>query len=532
MKFYKLIILVSILIITSLNVTLGSGVTYPLDHWTYKVIDELITRGYFHGLNYVTKPFSRNDLAKELIKIDSISIKPSIDDYLIQLLKEELNNELNSLRDNVYPQSKITFTTRLSHFTWNDNNYKVIGGVQGKLKLSADYGKYFTIHTTTVWKQKNAYDFVTNERVFGSNDHFTEQAYLSYHDDKFIIKIGKDYLDWGYSKSSFAINETVGSFSQIYLQWKSEILRFTYFTALLDNNIYFDSTFSSQQEVINRYYSASRLDVSLFDHKLNLGIWQSVLYGGKNSTLGLRYSNPIMVYYAVQWNDYEKGNLLVGTDLRYHLFNWIEVYSGAVIDDWQIQNQGSVKELIPNKWGGMIGFNFTDILRNYNIIGTEVNLELSKVTNRTFNQKTPYHRLLYGRNYIAHPLGTDFETLDITLKQWITPQLQLLVFGNFHHKGEGNLDEHTEPWLEKDENGQYIYSLETGYHENSPYGIVEKTTKLGLGFYYQPSNKFLAQLNLKRVWINNKNHIKNNDDQDWELFFKLSYEFQSSFSLL
>ncbi len=503
-----------------------------MGHWSYKKIDDLQSKGYLRALNPVTKPYIRINVARELLKINKQNISSEIVQVWINQLKNELKDEINSLRDRVYPKSQIQLNTRLSEYLWHNKKNALLGGGSARIDMTFDYGKYFTAHQTNVWKQSNAYDFVNQNRVYEANNRFTEQAYISYNDDHFTIKFGKDYLNWGYGLNSFSIDKSAGSINQLFMQWQSTHLAYTYFTTFLDQSILLDSLGISTNESIQRYYSGSRLDVTMFDNDLKFGIWQSVLYGGKNATTGLRYSNPIMVYYAVQWNDSEKGNLLVGADLSWYPGKKINLYSGFVVDDWQIKNQGVQGELIPNKWGGMLGVKISDALESYNIRGTEINVELVKVTNRTFNQKTPYQRLLYGENFVAHPLATDFETLDVTLKHWVTSNLQLSLIYQAINKGEGNLDEHTEPWFDKDENGDYIYTLETGYHENSPFGIVEKTQKAGFGLYFQPLHNLIAEFTLKHVWISNAENVKNNDKHNWELFFTFSYEFQSAFSLL
>ena len=525
-------ILLLFFVIFYVSISAAKGGSLPMGHWSYDVIDQLISRGYFHSINDVAKPYDRVDIARELIKIDHKTVKNSFEFSLIEKLESELKNELNSLRDGVYPSSRLNVNNEITEFFWQDSQKDFLGKGQFKLKSLLNFGKHFSLQTSTIIRQKNAYDFVPRERVYSANNHYTEQAFISYHEDNITLKLGKDYLDWGYGWNSFVIDQTSGSYNQLFVQWKSKYLRYTYFTAILDQHTFIDSLTNNSLETINRYYTASRLDVSLFNHDLKLGIWQSVLYGGKDASLGLRYSNPIMIYYAVQWNDYEKGNLLVGADLSFYPLKHFNFYAGFVVDDWQIKNEGSLNELSPNKWGGSLGLKLIDILKRYSIWGTDFHIELSKVTNRTFNQKTPYQRLLYGENFIAHPLGTDFETLDISLKHWFSNHLRCAVFFSIYNKGEGNLNEHTQPWLEKDENGNYIYTLETGYHEDSPFGIVEKTYKFGLGMLYQPNHQFLTEVQVKHIWIDNYRNIKNNHLRDWEFLIKLSYEFQSTFSLL
>ncbi|ACF14607.1 hypothetical protein Ctha_2156 [Chloroherpeton thalassium ATCC 35110] len=509
----------------------ANGDTFPANHWAYNIIEQLISRGYLLDINDATKPYERFAIAKSLIEIDKSRIEEKTTYWLIQKLEDELNYEVSTLRDGVYPVADLRIGTQINEIGKNeidDFSLKLKSSVQTSLY----YGENISVNIRNIIQEKNAYDFVVGNRVYAYQNAYTEQAFLAYVNKIIKIKVGRDYISWGYAKNSFNISNTAGSFDQLSFQLITPVIRFSYFTVILDKKL-LDSTDNEDDvlDYVNRYYSASRIDLNLFSGNVKIGVWQSVIYGGKQRSLDFDYANPIMVYYAVQWNDRKRGdgNILAGSDMSVNLAKGVNIYAGFVIDDWQIKNVGSQGEEIPNKWGGYFGGKFANVLKHHGIEGTDIFFELVKVNNRTFSHKNWHERLLYGDNPIAHPLGTDFETFSLKVQHWINSSVRLSLDYDVIAKGEGTVQEHTTPWLEKDADGNYIYA--NGYSESSPYGIVEKTHSLGISLFYQPATTLHLDVGLTHNWIRNVDHQDGKNNTFLEAYLSAWFEIKPVFSL-
>jgi len=511
----------------------ANGDTFPANHWAYDVIEQLIARGYLLEINDVTKPYARFSIAQSLMKIDKGDIKERSTYWLIDKLENELYYELSTLRDGVYPVGDLRVGTQLNEVGQNKvDNFAL--KFKSTIQSSLYYGENLSLNLRTVIQQRNTYDIVPN-RVYAGSNAYTEQAFLAYETEMIKVKAGRDYINWGYAKNSFAVGNTAGSLDQISLQLIGSWIRFSYFTVFLDkaridssgnkNNAFAD------YDYVNRYYSGNRIDMNFMSGRLKFGVWQSVVYGGKERALDFDYSNPFMIYYGIQWNDRDKGdgNILVGSDVSFVFHDGMTLYGGFITDDWQIKNYGTQGEEIPHKWGGYLGGKFTNVLKHHGVQGTDIYFEISKVTNRTFNHKNWHERLLFGDNPIAHPLGTDFETLSLKIQHWVNSSIRLSLDYDVIAKGEGNLEEHLEPWLETDEDGNYIYA--SGYKEDSPYGTVEKTHSIGFGIFYQPATTFHFDMKLIHNWVRNQAHQSGKNASFFEAYLSAWFEIKPVFSL-
>ncbi|NTW49187.1 MAG: capsule assembly Wzi family protein [Chlorobiales bacterium] len=533
-------LLLFVVAIMSPRVAFASGETFPAGHWAYDVIEQLVVRGHLKSLNDAARPFERVDVARALLESDKTEIKDRQTLWLFLKLEDELDTELGWLRDEVFPASAVKVAVRLEEAMNKTENTNYSPKFRGRGRLAFYFGEDFVIYNASVLQQKNFYDAITQTRTYGSSTGYTEQAFAAYHGKLLRVKIGRDYLDWGYGRNSLIVGKNAGSLDQIFLQLNTKPVRFTYFTAMLDpwnstTNVLAPGTPSTSVSIydkINRYFTAERLDLNLFDSNVRLGIWQGVVYGGKNQPIDFRFANPFLIYYGEEFNKSTEVNPLVGADLSVFPYEGLNVYASLVIDDWQMDNK-SQQDLEPNEWGGIIGVRASNVLRGFDIYGTDAFIEFSKVTNRTYNQRTgfAYQKMLFGNNPIAHPLGTDFQSVEMGVSHWLYKELRLSASFKMIDKGEGNLQVWTEPWMDTTATGAYKYNLKDGYDESSPTGVVERTRALTIGAFYQPNSSINAELDFTTVWRRNVGHVAGVTDKEFQVFLRVMVELQPVFNL-
>ncbi|ACF13685.1 hypothetical protein Ctha_1221 [Chloroherpeton thalassium ATCC 35110] len=507
----------------------AGGETFPAGHWAYDIIEQLVVRGHLKTLYDAAKPYERLDVARALLDSDKSEITDRQTLWLFIKLEYELDNELNWLRDEVFPTSAMRVGVRLSEIARKEDGVSFSPKFRGRGRLALFFGEDFVIYNSSVVQQNNAYDIVARTRTYGKSTAYTEQAYAAYHGKTFRLKFGRDYINWGYGRNSLAVSNTAGSFDQLMFQINTQTIRFTYFTAMLDR--WWDASadtmeIASMADHIDRYYTAERLDFNLFNSNLRFGFWQGVVYGGKNQSIDFRFANPLLLYHGEQYNDEEEINPLGGVDLSVYPYEGVNFYASFLVDDWQFDEE-DVNDLEPNNWGGLFGVRAANVLRKFDLYGTDAFFEFTKVTNRTYNQRDAfeYQKLVFGDNPIAHPLGTDFESFECGVSHWLYKDLQLSLNLKMVAKGEGNLDEFDTPWLEDG------VTLETGYEEDSPTGIIERTNTLTLGVFYQPGSSVNGELKLARVWVDNVDHVEGKTDTDFRIFMRVMVELQPVFSL-
>ncbi|MDX2129343.1 MAG: capsule assembly Wzi family protein [Chloroherpetonaceae bacterium] len=536
----------------------ASGETFPAGHWAYDVIEQLIVRGYLPKLADAAKPFERVDVAKALIATDKSLIEDRVTLWLFNKLEQELENEIEWLRDGVFPVSGIRLglrpelitEQREDDYAWRESTPNVAENlafgarVRNRLRAAFHFEKDWVAYSSMIIQQEGAFDLV-RARTYGGKQAYFEQGFIAYHGDLFRVKFGRDYLNWGYGRRSLVISNTAGPIDHLLLQLNTQTIRVTYFAAQLDKfQIMSDqllplgSDTALVQSFVERYMVGTRVDLNLIANSVRLGIWQTVIFDGKNRSADFRNFNPMMIFYGTQSNDNQETNPSIGADFSIYLAKEVNLYGSLMIDDWQVDN-ASLVDLEPNAWAGQLGLRVANVLKSFDVNGTDAFLELTTAMNRTYHQRSAFQfqRFVFGDNPIAHPLGTDFQSLEIGFSHWLFKFLRFS--GNWLqvNKGEGNLfGPYTTPWLDRNPDGTPKYSLASGYSEPTPYfreGIsaVEKRTALSFGVFYQPSSTFNVELNLTHIWRTNADNVIGKEKTDLQIFGRIQLELQPFLNL-
>jgi hypothetical protein len=102
--------------------------------------------------------------------------------------------------------------------------------------------------------------------------------------------------------------------------------------------------------------------------------------------------------------------------------------------------------------------------------GITLGAEYAQVRHRTYNQPNLWNRYLH-RNQPVGYRGNDLEDLTVELRGWLARTLRGRMVWRQSRQGEGRItDPWTTPWM--------AYTVEQGYHEPFPSGVVERTRTL------------------------------------------------------
>lgn len=523
------------------------GETFPAGHWAYDIIEQLVVRGHIPRLYDAAKPYERLDVARAILETDKSQIDDRVTLWLFNKLEQELTDELDWLRDEAFPEGAVRVGIRPELIgDKRDGNFANLqlpfdeGNTFGprmrtRFRFTLHFGKNFTVYNSSILQSDKVFNLYPSLK-WGRLTGFTEQAFATYHSDNFRAKFGRDYVQWGYARNSLITGFNAGPIDQFSLQFVSRTLRFTYFIAQLDK---FDTNtrqFRSDGNV-SRYFAATRVDLNLFASSLRLGIFQGTIHSGLYRPIDFQHINPFAFTYAEQR---EETNPLIGGDFSIYSFG-VNFYGSIVVDDWQADKKEQV-DLEPNLWGGTLGIRAANVLRGLKIYGTDAFIEFTRVRNRTFHNRFNAfndpptnigdHRLILRGVPLAHPLGTDFLSMEIGISHWVRKYLRVSTNFLAVAKGEGNLyGIFTEPWLDTTR-----YSLDTGYDEPVPYvtgnNKVENRYALTFGVFYQPNNSFNTELNITQVWRQNVRNQAGVNTSDLQIFFRVLFEIQPIFNLL
>lgn len=288
-----------------------------------------------------------------------------------------------------------------------------------------------------------------------------ETAVFNYRDNHFDILLGRFGGNWGPENQSLVLSSTSLTMDALLTRFKWGRLFFTYQLGQLDRLRTNDSTEYFQ----NRYFVGHRLDIQLADH-LNLGLFETAVFGGAGRGIELGYLNPLMFYHSFQLNDSVDDNTFLGIDFSYYIKQRHKIYGQILFDDFQIEKK-SAGDNEPNEIGYMLGFHSLDLGHIFDFQG-----EYLRINNRTYNQKLQRNRYLNRGELIGHELGPDSDQWKLSFIRWFEYQQRLSLDISYERQGEGAVNTiWTEPWLSTPD-----------YHESFPTGTVEKKLSASLQF--------------------------------------------------
>lgn len=214
-------------------------------------------------------------------------------------------------------------------------------------------------------------------------------------------------------------------------------------------------------QTVHRYYFVHRLGVRP-SRRLALGFWEGVLLAGADRNFETRYRNPLSFSYLANTIGLgDKGNVLLGLDLRWRAFRRATLEAQLAIDDFQYQNRGDSGRL-PDRWALTVaGSGPLGRILSWRAFYTQA----SSLAFRTFNQFENFSDsgVGIGRNFSDMDQLTVAVSLPLRERWLVSPDLTLL------RQGEGAI------------NAPFPATpAEAGQTPQIFIGVVERTYRLGL----------------------------------------------------
>jgi hypothetical protein len=519
--------LIYLLLFTGLNMPVHSALqeTLPSWHWAYGYIDELRLRSGFDSLFVMNRPYTRGEVAGSLVEImkreadGRIRLSPT-DKKIVSRLEQEFRSEIQSLRNEGGSAESPRVGVRLQ-----PNLDGKSGGSEPKVngvyrsKVAVPLGRYGAVYNGMVFDQYLVNDSLYMGKKWRGMVNYTEQAYLALGLDHFYVKFGRDFLRWGAGRSGTLIfSDVARPLDQLNIGIKYGPFRYSFLASVLDswrsNNGVRDSLGTG---VINRYLSAHRLDARFFHNRLQCAVSEVILYGGLHRILDWKYLNPFLPFHAESNNDADVANTLGSLDLIVWPKDGMEFYGSFLIDDIQVEKTGP-GDLEPNELGWIVGGRIADPIL---FSAFTLFFEYAKVTNRTYKTPNPWETFIHRNITLGHPLGDDFDRLEIGFSKWFTESFWGKLSWTQIRKGEGSMyTPFDEPWLQ--------YTVEQGYHELFPTGVVEKRKLIGLAVRFYPSMHAGLEAEFRSEKIENAGHVRNKKTNEtfWRLGLWLDGDFQ------
>ncbi len=314
---------------------------------------------------------------------------------------------------------------------------------------------------------------------------YTEQAYVALHFDKYVAKLGRDFVRWGRGvDATLLISDYSRPLDHFFGRLDLKQFRFDYLAAKLNSEYLPDSLRARYAtDVSERYLAAARAEIRLKSNLLTLAVTQMALYGGPGRGFELYYLNPFLAFHGEQLNEQQKSNTFGALDAVLRPRDGLELYAQFLIDDVQVEKTRR-GDLEPNAIAWLLGGEMAD---PFGWQGAALGLEYTRIANRTYNAITVWEKFMHRDRPLAHFLGNDFDRWLVHGRAYTGGNVQLLYSCEARRHGEGRLERPFDmPWVNAD--------LKQGYREKFPSGVVERSTHLALEARWQPRPGFFLAI--------------------------------------
>lgn len=477
--------------------------TLPSWHWAYQFIGELRLRGCFDELYAMNRPYTRGDVAFALIRIENrlkerkLSLSSS-DLKLFAKLKKEFQEEMKELEGKTSENDIVRLGARVqSDMNKQGKNKAKYKGIY-RTKISVPLGSHVEVYNGINFNQYLVDDTTYVGKKWRGIVGYTEQAYAAASLGRFRFKFGRDFLRWGAGQSGTLLFSDVSRpMDQFTASAQLGPFQYTFLASALDD-ITLDSKLADSlgTSSAKRYISAHRFDANLMHGRLQLAVTEAVLYGGVNRQLDWVYFNPFIFYHGAQLNKSGSENTFGTVDLSFFPVKKWELYGSLLIDDIQLEKTGP-GDLEPNEIGWLFGSRFGD---PFGVSGLTLSGEYVRVTNRTYKTPNPWETFIFRNKPLGYPLGDDFDYWQAGVSKWFGGNLWLKFKYSQTRKGEGSI---FIPW----DAPWFAYTVEQGYSEPFPTGIVEKRKQISFLVWYYPSVHWGVEGEFCSIKYRNKSHM-------------------------
>ncbi len=282
---------------------------------------------------------------------------------------------------------------------------------------------------------------------------YPDWGWIDYTTEKVSLRLGRFSQQWG-----------PGRFTNLLVSDNSPPLDLIRATLQFSDNVSFTGFTSTIEPDSGSWFSAHRLDMRLREN-LRVGVFEGAFY--TTETVNFAYTNPILFWYAVQWNEADDDNLFMGLDAVWMPHRNLAAYVEWLIDDFQYQT----KYNRPHKMGGTAGLNWV-----HPGSGLAAALEYTAIQKYVYSQKLPRNIFLHNDRIIGSELGPDADRITLSLGTAGMWPLLAEIRGSLTRHGEGTVYD------------GFGDTVTTG--EPWPSGIIETTRDIEVNLSYRLSGHF------------------------------------------
>ena len=486
------------------------NVPFQLSGWVDFALARLETNGVIVGLHRHTRPWTRWQVAQLVRQADERIAQgavqlTSIDRQLFEKLKREFASEISALAGSAETSEfRLRAAPQLrTHF----NTAQVRPAYEGA--FSYTFGRQLTLYQEFEIEEA-AEKYPTHGRTAeqrlepwrGDYAADFKRVYVRFPISRFEVLIGRDQLFWGTGfRSAVGISDNSPPFDLILLTGQFGAIKGTAFTAQLDR-MWHDQDGPARRYLADRYLAGHRLDWRVND-RIELGVSEMIVYGGDGRGLEWEYVNPILPYYASQFNAKRDDNVMFLLEGAIRPIDGLRVYTEWLLDDFQYVDSDDPNAVA---WLGGVEWN----PRRFSLRG-----EYARVNRWAYTHLVQENQHTHFGSSIGHRIGTDADVLYLEAGYLVNADLRAALHYELERQGEATVEDR--------------YRGEDFEAIPFPSGTVERHHRLGFQIAYEPRSAWQLNFTYQHVFTRNQNHQPDLHRDTDEVAFRLRYLWEARF---
>ena len=258
-------------------------------------------------------------------------------------------------------------------------------------------------------------------------DYFDARGYLTFNATKFIdVQFGydKNFIGNGY-RSMFLSNNAN---SYLFLKLNTKIWKFDYQNLFMELMPQFSK---SGDNLLERKYAAMHHLSMNVTKWLNLGLFESIVFG-RTQYFDFEYLNPIIFLRYAEGNIGSPDKAHVGFDFKANVAHAFQFYGQFLLDEFIAKEITKSNGYWANKYAYQIGVKYVDA---FSIKNLDLQFESNRVRPFTYSHNDSIANYTHYNQFLAHPLGANFQEYIGILKYQPAPKWYLNAKAIYYYQG-------------------------------------------------------------------------------------------------
>lgn len=272
------------------------------------------------------------------------------------------------------------------------------------------------------WKffkdQQNQYDFLT------------ARGYVTYAATRHInVQLGHDRNVIGNGYRSLILSDYAAPY--FFLKLNTRIWKLNYqniFAELTAERRNIDTVFQK------KYMALHHLSYDITPG-LNVGLFETTMFGRRKGHFELQYLNPIIFYRSVEQAIGSNDNSILGADFRWNIRRRAQLYGQVVLDELVVSQVRAGTGWWGNKQAFQLGGKYLDL---FGLPNLDLQVEYNYIRPYTYQHDDLYRAFEHYGQPLAHPIGANLWELFGQLSYQPLPRLTLVGKGFYSVYGRDN----------------------------------------------------------------------------------------------